>query len=234
VLCACCCASRCGCTVIIKTGIQLASAHKVAYEAHILTDLLSLDVLQCSACQTTGALEFCCCRHYLHLLQLHVVSVLSGPFMTSLDMAGVSLTLLATTPDMEPLLAADTQAPGWPRTSSTSTTHSSRQQPVPLPTGPSNEPAAATGQQAGAAGSSGQDVVVAGCVRAAAEALQQAVPLLNEMDAKVRCCCCCCLAGPLCMHGMPALLIVCCKAKLLYDDELSCDFMCCTSGLTCS
>jgi dihydroxyacetone kinase len=108
--------------------------------------------------------------------------------MTSLDMAGVSLTLLALTPDMEPLLAADTAAPGWPRTSgSTTTTHSSRQQPVPLPTGLSDEAdAAVAGQQAGASSSSGQAVLTAGCVRAAAEALQQAVPLLNEMDAKVR------------------------------------------------
>jgi hypothetical protein len=125
--------------------------------------------------------------------------------MTSLDMAGVSLTLLALTPDMEPLLAADTQAPGWPRTSSI-TTHSSKPRPVPLPTGPSDEAGAAAGQQAGASSSSSQAVLTAGCVRAAAEALQQAVPLLNEMDAKVRRCCCCRFEGPLCMHGMPTLL----------------------------
>jgi hypothetical protein len=143
------------------------------------------------------------------LLQLHVVSVLSGPFMTSLDMAGVSITLLALTPDMEPLLAADTAAPGWPRTSSSLTTHSSRQHPLPLPTGPSDEADAAAGQQAGASSSSVQAVLTAGCVRAAAEALQQAVPLLNEMDAKVRRCCCrCrCFALRLLMHGMPALFI---------------------------
>lgn len=51
------------------------------------------------------------------LLQLSVVSVLCGPFMTSLDMAGASLTLLAVEPDMEPLLAAATDAPGWPNNS---------------------------------------------------------------------------------------------------------------------
>jgi hypothetical protein len=104
-------------------------------------------------------------------------------------MAGVSLTLLATTPDMEQHLAADTQAPGWPRTSSSSSsTYSSRPQPVPLPTGPSDEADAAQLQQAGEEGSSAAAALTAGCLRAAAEALQQAVPLLNEMDAKVGCC----------------------------------------------
>jgi dihydroxyacetone kinase len=54
-------------------------------------------------------------RYLVDEVKVAVVRVISGSLITSLEMAGVSLTLLKLTPELLPYLDAETLAPGWPR-----------------------------------------------------------------------------------------------------------------------
>jgi dihydroxyacetone kinase len=105
-----------------------------------------------------------------------VARVYSGAFMTSLDMAGVSLTLLTASPELLRLLDAPTSAPGWPSTPAACTPVKA---PAPLPSGTASSAAAAAG-----AGAAAQDAVLLACIKAAAEALVGAAAELDELDAK--------------------------------------------------
>lgn len=115
--------------------------------------------------------------------QVEVMRVWCGSFMTSLNMAGVSLTLLRVDgPQRAPLLRyldAPTSAPGWP--------HQPPYRPkpktptlVPLHKYEQEDEAAGTGEQ-------GDDMteVLRAALHAVALSLEQAAPLLDELDAKV-------------------------------------------------
>eukprot|EP00879_Flechtneria_rotunda_P013144 GHRR01013729.1.p1 GENE.GHRR01013729.1~~GHRR01013729.1.p1 ORF type:complete len:445 (+),score=205.35 GHRR01013729.1:165-1499(+) len=119
--------------------------------------------------------------------KLSIIQVLCGPFMTSLDMKGVSLTLLAIQPDMEPLLAAPAAAPAWPHHSSSSSSTAAPVQwpirPVPLPAGLDETAEDATHSQGICSDS--YIAAMSNCVRAAATTLVRMAPLLNEYDSKV-------------------------------------------------
>lgn len=141
-------------------------------------------------------------------LGLTVDRLYVGPYMTSLDMAGVSLTLLsydvegaeegAGAPawdELLQLLDAPTDAPGWPvRGAAVPAPYDPQTYgdvPAPLPAAPQQEAAgeaAAAGAGAGAGPAGGGDTGAAlgRALTAAAEALVAAAPELDAMDAKVR------------------------------------------------
>jgi hypothetical protein len=115
------------------------------------------------------------------------VAVLAGPFITSLDMPGASLTLLALTAEMEALLAAPAAAPGWPSMGAVIRTGPAAP-PVPLPCGPDGAGARSHGGVASGVATVPPDQAALqdACVRALCAALQAAAPELNALDAQVR------------------------------------------------
>ncbi|PSC68530.1 3,4-dihydroxy-2-butanone kinase [Micractinium conductrix] len=113
-------------------------------------------------------------------LQARLERLFVGPFMTSLDMHGLSLSLLRIPDDATlALLDAPTQALAWP---ATPPIYSGSKLLLPLPTGATDDPAAATED-------GGQDGEVAAatrrCLEAVCKALAEAEGELNALDAKV-------------------------------------------------
>ncbi|GAX75952.1 hypothetical protein CEUSTIGMA_g3395.t1 [Chlamydomonas eustigma] len=113
--------------------------------------------------------------------------ILVGPYMTSLDMAGMSITLLRLSSDgMEAeavlkLLDAPTGAPGWPATSALLNT-----QPVaPLLLGASKHSAADSVDMHRSDQLSLSGKLLEDAITAAAEAILKAAPMLDELDRKV-------------------------------------------------
>ncbi|KAL4434444.1 hypothetical protein ABPG75_000885 [Micractinium tetrahymenae] len=107
-----------------------------------------------------------------------------GPFMTSLGMHGLSVTLLRGANEaIMKLLDAPTEAPAWP---SAPAIYAPDKAPLPLPTGPNDE---TEEQAAGAAAGSGTDTeqaqTVRRCLEAACRALHAAEAELNALDGKV-------------------------------------------------
>ena len=108
-----------------------------------------------------------------------VVRVAAGPLATSLDMRGVSLTLLPLTHELMGWLDAPGAAPGWPSTGAA----------VRAPGGPTRvkgaPPAAATPTAAGAApdAATGDAATLAACIRAAAAAVTAKAGDLDALDA---------------------------------------------------
>ena len=119
-------------------------------------------------------------------LPSQVQRVYCGPFMTSLDMAGISLTLLRATAEQLQLLDAATAAPGWPAAPAV---YTPGKVPAALPASSASSAVAAGAAAAGAAGSA-QGAAVAAAVQAAAQALVAAAEELDVLDAKtgVRAC----------------------------------------------
>ena len=134
-------------------------------------------------------------------MQLEVVRLHVGNFVTSLDMAGCSITLLqlshtpiASTQEAATdlsdrlllLLDAPTNAPAWPHC--TPVVLVSPKVPVPLPKAVEEDVLATTG--AGVVGGVVVEVGEAGrklelCLRAVCRGLQVAAPELNNYDQKV-------------------------------------------------
>ncbi|KAL4420321.1 hypothetical protein ABPG77_010226 [Micractinium sp. CCAP 211/92] len=109
-----------------------------------------------------------------------------GPFMTSLGMHGLSVTLLrGADKGVLALLDAPTEAPAWP---SAPAIYAPNKVPVLLPTGPTDE-AGEDGAGAAAGADSGANSeharAVRRCLEAACEALLGAEAELNALDGKV-------------------------------------------------
>lgn len=136
-------------------------------------------------------------------LGLTVDRLYVGPYMTSLDMAGVSLTVLsydvegaeegAGAPSWDELLQlldAPTDAPGWPvRGAAVPAPYDPQTYsdvPAPLPAAPQQEAAGeADAAGSGPAGGGDAGAALGRALAAAAEALVAAAPELDAMDAKV-------------------------------------------------
>lgn len=114
--------------------------------------------------------------------------VLAGPFMTALDMKGVSISLLRL--DDDPVMAqwqldaldAPTDAPGWPKTIAKDP-HAPVARPVPAAPKSSSETAASVAHASSAAASS-SSVASESLLAAMATTILQNASLLNELDAK--------------------------------------------------
>uniref|UniRef100_A0A3B5ACD1 Triokinase/FMN cyclase n=1 Tax=Stegastes partitus TaxID=144197 RepID=A0A3B5ACD1_9TELE len=83
-----------------------------------VTDSLLLPWRQCSRVYLSVCL--CGSRRHCESRGVVVTRVMSGSFMTSLEMAGVSLTLMKTNQEVLRLLDARTSAPAWPNLSAVS------------------------------------------------------------------------------------------------------------------
>src|SRR5262245_22803403 len=109
---------------------------------------------------------------------LAVARVYLGTFLSALEMAGASLTVLPVDDGRLALLDAPTDAPAWPNAAARPRRRTApTAEPVP-PTG-SFPPAAPAGPQ------TGLGKAVAAAVRAAADALIAAAPRLTELDRAV-------------------------------------------------
>lgn len=120
--------------------------------------------------------------------QLSVQRIYTGSFVTSLDMAGISLTLLKLGNDdsLLTLLDAPVGAPAWPAASAV--VGPAPKKPVPVPKPPSN--AAVQGGGEDSASSSSEAPTEAGlqlsaAIKAIAESLIAAAEELNALDKKV-------------------------------------------------
>ena len=69
----------------------------------------------------------------LHTNDINVIRSAAGPFVTSLDTPGFSVTLLQLDQELVQLLDAPTTAPGWPREMSKVTHESLKEQEVQAP-----------------------------------------------------------------------------------------------------
>lgn len=112
--------------------------------------------------------------------QVTVERTYVGPFMTSLDMAGISLTLLLVDDDTLERLDAATSAPGWPAASAVRVPG---RKPTPVPEGKGAGVAAAAPSRP--AQLSAEGVVLERALLAAAKALIEAEPQLTEYDQQV-------------------------------------------------
>ena len=111
--------------------------------------------------------------------------VLAGPFMTALDMKGVSISLLRLDDDPAraqwqlDALDAPTDAPGWPKTIAKDP-HAPVARPVPAAPQSSSEAAASAAHASSASSSVASESLLA----AMATTILQNASLLNELDAK--------------------------------------------------
>lgn len=110
---------------------------------------------------------------------LPVLRLLLGPFMTSLDMRGVSVTLFAATAEELELLDSGTSAPAWPHAPSRISRIPRR--PVPGPARGSQLPHGASSVAAPAAWAT----AARAAIQAAARGLVEAEPVLTAADQKV-------------------------------------------------
>ncbi|EFN51059.1 hypothetical protein CHLNCDRAFT_28367 [Chlorella variabilis] len=134
---------------------------------------------------STTALEMHVAAHAAAQLvqsQLHVEleRLYCGRFMTSLDMHGLSITLLRLDDATLELLDAPTKAPAWP---STPAVYSAAIQLLPVPAGATDEQVAGRSSAEGPSSEQGQ--LAHRCIAAVCEALVQAEAELNALDAKV-------------------------------------------------
>lgn len=112
-------------------------------------------------------------------LKAQLERVWVGTFMTSLDMHGLSLTLIKLDDHLLECLDAPAQAPAWP--SLPARTSFPPPSPTPVPHGSTDAvPMADSPTQV-----SPQGEMVRGCIRAACEAVKREEDNLNAMDAKV-------------------------------------------------
>lgn len=108
---------------------------------------------------------------------LAVERVFLGTFLSALEMAGVSLTVLPVDDRRLALLDAPTDAPAWPNAAARP--HSRTSTPMPPSAAPAHAPAAPTRPQ------TDLGKALAAALTAAAEALIAAAPRLNELDQAV-------------------------------------------------
>eukprot|EP00898_Chlorokybus_atmophyticus_P005861 jgi/Chlat1/6276/Chrsp44S05867 len=110
---------------------------------------------------------------------LHVVRVYSGSLMTSLDMVGLSLSVMKVDAMLLQLLDSPTTAPGWPNATAVARNERSTPLPVPPAAVTSDAPSQRPEQLSPAAQR------LESTISAAASALIAAEAELNVMDAKV-------------------------------------------------
>ncbi|GAQ78019.1 hypothetical protein KFL_000060860 [Klebsormidium nitens] len=108
---------------------------------------------------------------------LAVERVYTGSFMTSLDMAGMSLSVLRVTDRILQRLDAPTRAPAWP--SCAGGPRPMISVPVPMPSNPTNETAPSRPAELSESGR-----LLEAAIRAGAEALVDMEQQLNEWDAR--------------------------------------------------
>lgn len=120
------------------------------------------------------------------LTQLHakLERVYVGALMTSLDMRGISLSLLKLGNDEELVdaLDASTDAVGWPKHGGK---YIADKVPAPVPQGPTDAMMSAEGATKDEAYGSGESEVVRKCIEAACAAVLELEGELNDLDGKV-------------------------------------------------
>lgn len=99
----------------------------------------------------------------------------AGHFLTSLDMAGISVTLLALTDEREAALDAPTTAPGWPGGGLCLASK-------PMVPMPQLEPLAPVGGGITPSAATGAAALLGACIQAACDSMLSAAEQLNDWD----------------------------------------------------
>lgn len=120
--------------------------------------------------------------------QLSVQRIYTGSFVTSLDMAGISLTLLKLGDDdsLLTLLDAAVGAPAWPAASAV--VGPAPKKPVPVPKPPANAAVQDGGEEGSPSSSEAPTAAgaqLAAAIKAIADSLIAAAEELNALDKKV-------------------------------------------------
>lgn len=156
-----------------EPGFNYFSADKGSKVALIVNNLGGTSNLELSVMANAAV------RYLVDVLQFEVVRVYVGALMTSLEMAGVSLSLLNNAHSWLDCLDLPTTAPGWPNPSVGVDGRLSRVDSAPIPSQAGEH--SKTGSQSGAPTST-VGVIMVSCVKAVCEALIRHEEELNALD----------------------------------------------------